>query len=183
MFSTLPNLLTLIRIAFIPLIIWGVYFDTLFSRWFALSIFSIAAITDYLDGYFARRWSQTTKFGQIVDPIADKLLVLSILLIVLSTGKTSKSLIIPGQVILCREIFISGLREFLHALKIRIPVSYLSKWKTTVQMFALGFLILGDDPLLDFNFLYIGEPFLWIAMILACITGYKYFTTSLVYIK
>lgn len=178
----LPNLLTLSRIAVIPLIFISVYFPWQWYAYFAAILFIAASITDYFDGYLARLYNQTSAFGRLLDPIADKLLVASALVVILAKSDAMISLkitYIPIFVILCREILVSGLREFLREVNVGMPVTRLAKWKTGFQMTALSMMLLR-------GFWYwgqIGEFLLWIAGILTFITGYQYFQKSLDYIK
>jgi cardiolipin synthase len=134
------------RIAAIPLVVACLYWQEIpqhgeWLRWLALSIFIAAAVTDILDGYFARKWGELTSFGRMLDPIADKLLVASCLLMVVADGTVEGWWIWAAVIILCREILVSGLREFLAELRVRVPVSRVAKWKTTLQLVAIGFLI------------------------------------------
>ena len=178
----LPNLLTLSRIAVIPLIFISVYFPWSWYAYFAAVLFIAASITDYFDGYLARLYNQTSAFGRLLDPIADKLLVASALVVILAKTDTMVSLkitYIPIFVILCREILVSGLREFLREVNVGMPVTRLAKWKTGFQMTALSMMLLR-------GFWYwgqIGEFLLWIAGILTFITGYQYFQKSLDYVR
>ncbi|MBM3573553.1 MAG: CDP-diacylglycerol--glycerol-3-phosphate 3-phosphatidyltransferase, partial [Alphaproteobacteria bacterium] len=144
MFLSLPNLLTLSRIVVIPVLVALFYVDGAAARWLACALFTAACITDYFDGYLARIWRQDTDFGRFLDPIADKLLVGSALFMLVAMDHISGLTVLPALVILCREILVSGLREFLAGIKLRVPVSRLAKWKTTIQMVAIGFLIVGD---------------------------------------
>jgi len=178
----IPNLLTLSRIAVIPLIFISVYFPWAWYAYFAAILFIAASITDYFDGYLARLYNQTSAFGRLLDPIADKLLVGTALVVILAKADTMVSLTItyiPIFVILCREILVSGLREFLREVNVGMPVTRLAKWKTGFQMTALSMMLLR-------GFWYwgqIGEFLLWIAGILTFITGYQYFQKSLDYVK
>src|SRR5207302_10063874 len=144
----LPNLLTYARIIAVPAVVACMYWQAilqggLWLRWLALAIFIAAAITDILDGYFARMWGQQSTFGRMLDPIADKLLVASCLLM-LAADETIKGWSLwAAIVILCREILVSGLREYLAELRVSVPVTQLAKWKTTLQLVAVGFLIAG----------------------------------------
>jgi len=178
----LPNLLTISRIAVIPLIFISVYFPWAWYAYFAAILFIVASITDYLDGYFARLYNQTSAFGRLLDPIADKLLVGSALVVILAKSDTMVSLkitYIPIFVILCREILVSGLREFLREVNVGMPVTRLAKWKTGFQMTALSMMLLRGF----WCWGQIGEFLLWIAGILTFITGYQYFQKSLDYVK
>ena len=115
-----------------------------YARWFACALFSAAGFTDWLDGHVARRWAQQSELGRFLDPIADKLLVAATLFMLVAKGRFSTEwALLPALVILCREILVSGLREYLAALRVGLPVSRLAKWKTAIQMVAIGFLIVG----------------------------------------
>ena len=137
--TSLPNMLTLSRIGIIPLLILLFYLDRPLASWGALALFAIAGITDYFDGYFARHRKQVSAFGRFLDPIADKLLVAAVLLMLVATQRVAGLVVLPALVILCREILVSGLREYLAEIKVSVPVSRLAKWKTGIQMLALGF--------------------------------------------
>ncbi len=179
MLTNIPMLLTLFRIAAIPGIVALLYMDTDFGRYLACTLFGVAAITDFFDGYLARAWSQQSKMGQFLDPVADKLLVAAALLMMTGFGQITGLVILPAIVILCREIMVSGLREFLAEIRVGVPVSTLAKWKTTLQMFAIGFLIVGDAGPEFLPTRLIGESGLWIAAVLTLITGYDYLHAGL----
>lgn len=172
-------MLTFFRIAAIPGIIAFLYLDTYLGRYLACALFGIAAITDFFDGYLARAWSLQTKMGQFLDPVADKLLVAAALLMMTGFGQISGLIILPAMVILCREIMVSGLREFLAEVRVGVPVSTLAKWKTMLQMFAIGFLIVGEAGPDILPTRLIGETGLWVAAILTLITGYDYLHAGL----
>ena len=175
----LPNLLTLSRIAVIPLVFLAVYFHGGYN-YFAGVLFVVASITDYFDGKLARDRGQVSAFGRLLDPIADKLLVASALVVVLAQPNlVCKISYIPVFVILCRELLVSGLREFLREVNVGLPVTRLAKWKTGFQMTALSMLFF--DGLFIWGGL--GELLLWIAGGLTFYTGYQYFAKSLEYIK
>lgn len=181
----LPNILTISRIVVIPVIFLSVYIPQTWWWWHLLAavLFVIAAITDYFDGYFARKRNEISVFGRLLDPIADKLLVVSALLIIVANGVLwTKLSYIPVMVILGREVLVSGLREFLANVKISMPVTNLAKWKTGFQMTSLSMILFKFVPGL-IGFGYLGEILLWIAGILTFITGYEYFQKSLDYIK
>ncbi|MVA25343.1 CDP-diacylglycerol--glycerol-3-phosphate 3-phosphatidyltransferase [Agrobacterium vitis] len=180
---SIPNLLTYGRILAVPLIVLCFYLEgklqsTDFARWAALAIFVVASITDFFDGYLARIWNQTSNIGRMLDPIADKLLVATCLL--LMAADTEKTIagwsLWAAIIILCREILVSGLREYLAELKVSVPVTRIAKWKTTVQMVALAFLLAGPagDKVLPYT-TQIGICLLWIAAALTMYTGYDYF--------
>jgi cardiolipin synthase len=175
----LPNLLTLSRIALIPIIMAAFYTDNHTGRWVATLAFISACFTDFLDGYVARLWSQTSKFGQFLDPIADKLLVSSTLLMLVGFGRIRPISFLPAIIILCREILVSGLRESLSSFQVSMPVSALAKWKTAAQMTAISFLLIGDISPFGGVVNIVGEGLLWVAALLTLITGYTYLKSSL----
>jgi CDP-diacylglycerol---glycerol-3-phosphate 3-phosphatidyltransferase len=182
--TSLPNLLTLSRILVIPVVIGSFYVHGDYARWFGCALFSAAAITDWLDGHMARRWQQQSEIGRFLDPIADKLLVSATLFMLTTFGRLSDAAVFPALVILCREILVSGLREYLAGLRVGMPVSRLAKWKTTIQMVAIGFLIVGDagPSLIPVPVRAIGECLLWIAALLTIVTGYDYLRAGLPHI-
>jgi len=178
---SLPNLLTYGRILAIPALVAILFWPRDdWMRWIALGIYTLAAITDYLDGYIARAWSQQSAIGRMLDPIADKLLVAALLLMLVYTGQIEGWTLWAAIVILCREILVSGLREFLADLKVSVPVSKVAKWKTAAQLFALGFLIAGPagDKVLPGNTT-IGIVLLWAAAGLTIYTGWDYFNAGI----
>lgn len=178
----LPNILTISRIVVIPVIFLSVYIHSTWWSALAAVLFVFAAITDYFDGYFARTRNQVSVFGRLLDPIADKLLVVSALLIIVANKMVHPVSYIPVMVILCREVLVSGLREFLANVKIGMPVTKLAKWKTGFQMTSLAIILFKGVPVL--GALYpLGESLLWVAGILTFITGYEYFQKSLDYVK
>lgn len=172
---SVPNLLTYGRIAAVPAIVACLYSTQPVWLWVALGIFIAAAITDYLDGYLARAWSQQSSLGKMLDPIADKLLVGAVLVMLAANGTVTGLALIPAIVILSREILVSGLREYLGQMNLSVPVSNLAKWKTTVQMVALGVLIAGPagDALIT-GTTAAGIALLWLAALLTAWTGYDY---------
>ncbi len=172
----LPNILTYTRIIAVPLVVGLLIYGGDINRWIALAIFIVAAITDFFDGYLARIWQQQSSLGRMLDPIADKLLIASVLLAVTYTGEIYGLHIWAAVIILCREILVSGLREFLAELRVSVPVTQLAKWKTTIQMVAIAFLIVGQAG--DRVVPYISQAglvFLWIAAIATIYTGFDYF--------
>jgi cardiolipin synthase len=183
MFGSLPMALTFARIGAIPLLVALFYVEGDHWRYLACALYTAAAVTDYLDGYFARAWKQQSKLGRIFDPIADKLLVASTILLLVAFKRVAGIDVLAALVILCREVLVSGLREFLAELRAKLPVSRLAKWKTGMQMTALGFLIVGDaQPTAALPILLIGEVLLWIAAALTLITGYDYLAEGLKHI-
>src|SRR6188472_4422706 len=177
----LPNLLTYARIAAVPVVVGALYCQAvlggpLWLRWVSLAVFIVAALTDALDGYIARAWEQQSSFGRMLDPIADKLLVASCLLMLAAEETIRGWTLLAAVVILCREILVSGLREYLAALRVSVPVTKLAKWKTTVQLIAIGFLLAGPagDEVVPIVSM-IGLALLWASAILTIYTGYDYF--------
>jgi CDP-diacylglycerol---glycerol-3-phosphate 3-phosphatidyltransferase len=183
----LPNLLTYGRIAAIPVVVGLMYWQSiiggaLWLRWAALAVFIGAGISDILDGYFARMWGQQSSLGRMLDPIADKLLVSSCLLMLAAEGSIRGWALFAAVIILCREILVSGLREYLAELRVGVPVTRLAKYKTIGQMVAIGFLIAGDagEVVLPQTTL-IGITLLWLSAILTLYTGWDYMRASLRY--
>ena len=174
------NILTMSRIAAIPAIVGFMMLKGPAWHWVALALFVLACVTDWFDGYVARRLDQVSPLGRFLDPIADKLVVAAVLLILVSVRHIDGWAILAALIILCREILVSGLREFLAELRVGVPVSMLAKWKTTVQMVALGFLIVAKPASeVPINAMLIGEILLWVAAGLTLITGYDYMTIGL----
>jgi len=175
----LPNLLTFSRMAAIPVLLVLFFVPGDMGRWLACGAFVIAAVTDYFDGYVARTWNQMSELGRCLDPIADKLLVAAVLLLLAFFNNPGILFLLPALVILCREVLVSGLREYLAGVKVRLPVSGLAKWKTAIQMSAIAFLIVGDTGPSWLPVTGIGLGGLWIAAVLTLITGYDYLSASL----
>ncbi len=189
----LPNILTYGRIAAVPLVVACMYGQIvleggLWLRWVALVLYVAAAVTDFLDGYLARSWGQQSSFGRMLDPIADKLLVSACLLMLAADRTIYGWSIWAAIIILCREILVSGLREYLAELQVSVPVTRLAKWKTSVQLVAIGVLLAGDagDNLVSTS-VYLGFPLvtftgltlLWVSALLTLYTGYDYFRAGL----
>ena len=181
----LPNLLTYARIATVPVVVALLYWQSIFDgplwlRWVALAFFISAGVTDILDGYLARTWGQQSSLGRMLDPIADKLLVASCLLMLAAEETIRGWTLLAAVVILCREILVSGLREYLAELRVSVPVSRLAKWKTTLQLVAIGFLLAGPagEVVLP-GTTHIGLGLLWISALLTLYTGFDYFQAGL----
>jgi cardiolipin synthase len=198
---SLPNILTYSRILAVPLVVACMYWQAilqggLWLRLLALAIFIAAGITDFFDGYLARSWGQQSRIGRMLDPIADKLLVASCLLMLAADESIKGWSLFAAIIILCREILVSGLREYLAELHVSVPVTQLAKWKTTLQLVAIGFLLggeavdnllpesmlswrwkLGDDPLPLTST--VGLVLLWVSAILTLYTGWDYFRAGL----
>jgi cardiolipin synthase len=207
----LPNLLTYARIAAVPLVIGALYCQAvllgpLWLRWVSLTIFILAALTDALDGYIARAWEQQSSFGRMLDPIADKLLVSSCLLMLAADDTIKGWSLWAAIVILCREVLVSGLREYLAELNVRVQVTQLAKWKTTLQLVAVGFLIAGEAgdaaiPSLTVTIptiwtqgvfvgtqtlglvTFVGIALLWASALLTLYTGWDYFRAGVKHLQ
>jgi cardiolipin synthase len=183
---SLPNLLTLSRILAVPILVFLLWRPTPIDYAITFILYCIVGITDYFDGYLARAQGQISRLGQFLDPIADKIMVAAVIVMLMASRKADGDVpiiqdlnIIPALVILLREIIVSGLREFLADLRVSMPVSALAKWKTTFQLVSLGALILGGA--------FPGEPWvhgvglvsLWVAAALTLVTGYDYLRIGL----
>ena len=181
MVFNIPNILTVSRIVVIPVVLGFIWIGAPWGNWLAFAAYTYACVTDFFDGYLARAWHQQSAFGRFLDPIADKLLVAGVLFMLVGVESISSFHILPAAVILCREILVSGLREFLAEAQVGMPVSLLAKWKPAIQMLALGFLIVGTaGP--DFGFATtweIGIYGLWVAAVITIITGYDYLRAGL----
>jgi CDP-diacylglycerol--glycerol-3-phosphate 3-phosphatidyltransferase len=182
---TLPNLLTLSRIFAVPILVFLLWRPSPVDYAITFVLYCIVGATDYLDGYLARAQGQISRLGQFLDPIADKIMVAAVLVMLISSRKANPDPeidglhIIAALVILLREIFVSGLREFLAPLNISMPVSSLAKWKTTFQLVALGALILGGAVPQQQWVHDVGLVSLWLAAGLTLVTGYDYLRTGL----
>ena len=175
----LANILTLCRILVIPIIVAIIYLKSPFYGWMAFILFCLASITDYFDGYIARIRNEVSSLGTFLDPIADKLLVASVILILTSKEVIADWETIPALIILLREIAVSGLREFLAGIKVSVPVSKIAKLKTSLQLIALAILILSESGISFIPIVFIGKIALWSAAILTLYTGYDYLKSGL----
>lgn len=182
---SLPNILTYSRILAIPVVVVLMMLDRPLGNWLALAVYVAACITDFLDGYFARAWDQQSSLGRFLDPIADKLLVAAVLLMLVGVDTIEGPALLPAALILCREILVSGLREFLAGARVGMPVSQLAKWKTGLQMTVIGVLIVGDalPNIGPFTVIDIGVAGLWIAAVLTIITGADYMIAGIKHIR
>lgn len=176
MLSTTANLLTVSRIACIPLLVGMFYLEGDGARWGACVIFAVAATTDYVDGYLARNWQQQSLFGRWLDPVADKLLVAAAVVMLVGFERAP---LLPSLIIVLREITVSGLREYMAEVSVGLPVSRLAKWKTAVQMVAIGFLLVGSAGPDWLPVEAIGWWGLWLAAILTLVTGWDYLQAGL----
>ena len=183
---TVPNLLTLSRIFAVPILVFLLWRPTPIDYGITFILYCIVGITDYFDGYLARAQGQISRLGQFLDPIADKIMVAAVIVMLMASRKADGQppilqdfAIIPALVILLREIIVSGLREFLAPLNVSMPVSTLAKWKTTLQMVALGALILGGAFPADDWIHSVGLASLWVAAGLTLVTGWDYLRIGL----
>ncbi len=174
--AKLPNYLTYGRIAAIPVIMLFILTDNAILRWLALILYIGAAVTDFFDGYLARKYGAVSPVGRMLDPIADKLLIGALLLVFCFDGSFGAWDLIPATIILMREIFVSGLREFMGNQNIVVHVSKLAKYKTTVQLIALAIVI--AEPLV-YGMREVSDILLWLAALLTAITGWQYFSGAL----
>ena len=186
MLTKLPNILTLSRVVAIPVVVCLLLFvEDPVGSWAAFAVYTYACLTDFFDGFIARAWDQQSDLGRFLDPVADKLLVAAILLVLVGIDRITGLTVVPAAVILCREILVSGLREFLAEIRVSIPVTALAKWKTTIQMLALGFLLEGSNgPLFgSISTSQIGIYGLWAAAFLTLVTGLDYLLAGLRHVR
>ena len=183
---SLPNLLTLSRILAVPILVFLLWKPAPWDYAVTFVLYCIVGITDYFDGYLARAQGLTSRLGQFLDPIADKIMVAAVLVMLMASRKADGDVpiiqdwsVIPALIILIREIMVSGLREFLAELKVLVPVSALAKWKTTFQLVALGALILGGAFPVQHWIHFAGIACLWTAAALTLVTGYDYLRVGL----
>ena len=175
----ISNLLTISRIIVIPIIVACLYLKSPMYGWIAFTLFCAASITDYFDGYLARIRNEVSNLGTFLDPIADKLLVAAVILILTSKEVIADWETIPALIILLREIAVSGLREYLAGIKVSVPVSKIAKLKTSLQLMALAILILSESGISIIPILFLGKIALWGAAILTLYTGYDYLKSGL----
>ena len=179
---TIPNIITFIRIILIPIILYLLFSENPNIVLIAGLLFIVSSVSDYFDGYLARTLNQSSKLGTLLDPIADKLLIASVIVVLVDTGVISNIHVVPAIIILLREIAISGLREFLAKLNTDMPVSKLAKYKTTFQMVSLSILIISLGFELNDLLWNIGLITLWIAAIITLLSGYNYMVKGLKHI-
>ena len=175
----IPNYLTIGRIIIVPFFVISFYFPGFYGDIIPLTLFIIASFTDFLDGLLARMYKEESKLGELLDPIADKIIVAAALILLVMDGTIRNYEVIAAIIILTREILISGLREFLAKGRIKLPVSNLAKLKTFLQMFSISILLTGEtgNKLInfqDYNAQTIGIIFLWFSAFLTLYTGYDY---------
>lgn len=176
----IPNILTVLRILLIPILIMSFYISGKMGHYVAATIFIFASLTDYFDGYLARALEAHTDFGRMLDPIADKLLVASALMMLVHFDRAP---VLPAIAILCREILVSGLREYLADSKVEMPVTNLSKIKTAMQMVAIVILLLGHEVITWAPLMYLGHIAIWVTALLTLFTGYVYLKASMVKLR
>jgi len=179
MIKKIPNILTIGRIIIVPFFVLAFYLPGFYGDLTALILFIIASFTDFLDGMLARMLGEESKLGELLDPIADKIIVATALILLVMDGTIKNYEVIAAIIILTREILISGLREFLAKGKIKLPVSNLAKLKTVLQMVSIGLLLSGDTGnkiinFQDYNAQTIGIILLWLSAALTLFTGYDY---------
>lgn len=195
MLKKIPNILTVARIVIIPIMILSFFIPGKIANIVAAGLFLSASITDYLDGYLARAMKVTSNFGKCLDPIADKLLVAVALIMLVHFSERNLWITIPGIIIICREILVSGLREYLASFNVSMPVTRLAKWKTGVQMTAITFLLLGEksseyslmelvssgniNSIVSGLAMHLGMVLLLVAAAMTMITGYMYLKVGL----
>ena len=180
----LPNFLTLARIALVPILVMAFFLPLPEGRWIALAIFLIAAITDYADGIIARARNAESRLGQMLDPIADKLLVSVALMMLVYMSDIRGLVLVPALIILAREIMVSGMREFLATIAVHVPVTGIAKFKTAVQVVALSLLIGAPAVESAFGILHLlGIIALWLAALLTLYTGFVYVQANLAHMS
>lgn len=179
--KNLPNYLTYLRIAVIPALMLVFFIEGQWGYYLSAGLFLLAGITDWLDGYVARIWQAQSNIGRFLDPIADKLLVATALVLLVqgNTDEVTRADILPAIAIVCREILVSGLREFLAEIRVSVPVSRLAKWKTAVQMIAIFLMLLGMGGPDWLHAAILGRVLLWVAALFTLFTGYAYLKTGL----
>ncbi len=180
---SLPNLLTYGRIVAVPALIACYFLKGDLSNWLALGVFTAASITDFFDGYLARIWSQQSAIGRMLDPIADKLLVAAALLFLVGNGVINGWLLWAAVIIMSREILVSGLREYLAEVEVSVPVTRIAKWKTAMQMVAIGVLLsvpAGEKVIPGITL--IGYGLLWLSALLTIYTGYDYLRAGIAHV-
>ena len=175
----IPNYLTIGRIIIVPIFVFSFYLPGFYGDIIPFALFVVASFTDFLDGLLARMFKEESKLGELLDPIADKIIVATALILLVTNGTIKNYEVVAAIIILTREILVSGLREFLAKEKIKLPVSNLAKLKTFLQMFSISILLTGDTGnkivnFQDYNSQTIGIILLWLSAFLTLYTGYEY---------
>lgn len=169
--KNIANMLTMARILLLPVIILLLFVHANWASWSVLVLYILGALTDWLDGWVARKYNQVSAFGTFLDPISDKIFVVTILLMLIATDRIEDLMVLPVIIILVREFVVAGIREFLGPKGIKLPVTNLAKWKTAIQMVATGMLILEPvSSIIAFS----GNLLLCAAAILTAVTGWGY---------
>ena len=182
----LPNLLTILRILTIPIIVASLYFGNTKEIFYVIATiaFIIASITDFIDGYLARMWNVQSNVGKFLDPIADKLIISTTLIMLIYLGKINNINILSSLTIICREVLVSGTREFMGDMKVKIPVTFLAKVKTTLQMIAIIlFTLSGCNVFMPSSLQDLAEVTLWVASAFTIYSGYQYFKIAIKHIN
>ncbi len=178
--QNLANILTMTRLALLPFIILLLFIPAGWAAWACLVLYAIGALTDFLDGWIARKFNQISAFGTFMDPISDKIFVVTVLLMLIAVDRLTGLWVLPVIIILTREFLVAGIREYLGPKNIKLPVTKLAKWKTTIQMVATGILIIA--PYVSIGH-FIGQAGLSAAAVLTVMTGWNYLKTGLQHIK
>ncbi len=176
--QNLPNALTLLRLALLPLMVVLFYLPFESAAWWCLGLYIVGAATDLLDGWFARKYNQISEFGTFLDPISDKIFVVTTLLMLVAVDRIEHFWVMNVAIIIIREFMVSGIREYLGPRHIKLPVTPLAKWKTAVQMFATGILIVGPFILGGYGQM-LGQLMLTGASVLTIVTGWIYLKAGL----
>ena len=179
MIFKIPNILTIGRLILVPFLVFAFFLPGSLGKWLSFSIFVLASFTDFLDGLLARLFKEESRLGELLDPIADKIIVATALVLLIMNESIRDYEVIASIIILTREILISGLREFLAKSKISMPVTSLAKFKTFIQMFAIAILLTGESgntiiSFQDYNAHTVGIILLWLSAFLTLYTGYDY---------
>lgn len=178
----IPNILTVIRIFLIPIILYLIYVDTNYSRWLAFWVYFVSGITDFLDGYIARKNNYLSELGRFLDPVADKLLVITVVVILMYVRELEGWFVVAAFLILIRELIVTGLREYLAEIQIKVPVSKIAKIKTFSQMISLGFIIIGSNNIGQYEIFYNSVLILFVfSAFVTIISGYQYVAYGLKY--
>ncbi len=178
--NNLANILTVTRLVLLPFIIALLYVPLPWAAWTVLALYALGAATDWLDGWVARKYDQVSEFGKFMDPISDKIFVVTLLIMLIATHRIEHFLVLAVIIILVREFLVAGMREFLGPKGIKLPVTNLAKWKTAVQMVATGLLIVGPiSSMADMA----GGILLCVAAVLTVVTGWDYTKTAWRYLQ
>lgn len=178
--NNIPNILTVGRLASLPILVILMMIDASWAAWAALGLYTLGCVTDWLDGFIARKMNLESTFGRFLDPIADKIFIATVLITLIANHHLSGIWIIPILLILSREFLIAGLREYFGPQNIKFPVSPLAKWKTGCQMVSLGFLVVGEygNSILPIT-MEVGYILLIAATVMTVITGWQYMKEGL----